>query len=241
MVIRFLGTRGYIDARTRLHYRHAAALISYRSTRVMLDCGLDWRTKVWDIAPDALVLTHGHPDHAWGLYDGSPCPVYATRVTWRVLGHRCPVEDRRIITPRKPFNIGNITFEAFDVVHSIRAPAVGYRITAGRTSIFYVPDLIKIKQQHAALRGVDLYIGDGASLVRPIVRRRGSVLFGHTTIRAQLGWCHKEQVSRAIFSHCGSQIVTGDGRTMRARVAKLGRERDVEASLAYDGLQLKLA
>lgn len=45
MQITFLGTRGYIDSRTRKHYRHTSTLIEYRGKRVMIDCGLDW-TKV---------------------------------------------------------------------------------------------------------------------------------------------------------------------------------------------------
>jgi len=37
-----------------------------------------------------------------------------------------------------------IEFEAFPVEHSLRAPAVGYRVTAGRRAIFYGPDLVSI-------------------------------------------------------------------------------------------------
>ena len=44
--------------------------------------------------------------------------------------------------------------------HSILAPAVGYRVSAGRVRIFYAPDLIFIHDRAAALKGVQLYIGD---------------------------------------------------------------------------------
>ncbi|MGC2640216.1 MAG: MBL fold metallo-hydrolase, partial [Pseudolabrys sp.] len=60
----------------------------------MIDCGKDWRHRVWDVAPTAIVLTHAHPDHAWGLADGAPCPVYATGATWALLDH-LPIRDRR--------------------------------------------------------------------------------------------------------------------------------------------------
>ena len=33
----------------------------------MIDCGLDWLGKFEKLQPDAIVLTHAHPDHAWGL------------------------------------------------------------------------------------------------------------------------------------------------------------------------------
>ena len=48
----------------------------------MLDCGADWLGRVVRLRPSAIVLTHAHPDHAAGLTDGAPCPVYATAETW---------------------------------------------------------------------------------------------------------------------------------------------------------------
>ena len=41
--------------------------------------------------------------------------------------------------------IDTISFEAFAVEHSLRAPAVGYRIRSGRITAFYVPDLAAIR------------------------------------------------------------------------------------------------
>ncbi len=49
MKLTFLGTRGEIEARTLERQR-----------------------------PAAIVVIHAHPDHAWGLRDGAPCPVWAT-------------------------------------------------------------------------------------------------------------------------------------------------------------------
>lgn len=234
----FLGTRGYIDARTRRHWRHASMLITHKKMRIMIDCGIDWKKKVYDINPDAILITHAHPDHAWGLKHGAPCPVYATKESWEVLKNY-PV-DKRLVQPKKPFRLGDITFTSFPVIHSIRCPAVGYRITMGKTTLFYVPDLIDIIDRHRALKGVQLYIGDGATINHPIVRRKGDVLFGHTTIRAQLGWCQQEKIPQALFSHCGSQIVEGDGRVLGALVRKLGFEREVSASIAHDGMVIEL-
>ena len=66
MKLLFLGTRGEIEARTRRHRMHSSLLVSYRSTRVMIDCGLDWLGKFERLRPSAIVLTHAHPDHALG-------------------------------------------------------------------------------------------------------------------------------------------------------------------------------
>ncbi len=239
MKITFLGTRGNIDARTRRHKRHTITMISYHNTRVMIDCGLDWLGKINKINPDAIIITHAHPDHAFGLKYGAPCPVYATHESWKLM-ERYPIEQGYEIEPRKPFTFNDIIIEAFFVVHSLRAPAVGYRITAGKKSIFCAHDLISIPQRSKALRGIQLYIGDGASITRPIIRRKDDQLFGHTTIRTQIGWCQKEKVPRAIFTHCGSQIVEGDERILGAKVRALGRERNVDVAIAYDGMEIVL-
>jgi len=239
MKITFLGTRGYIDAKSRRHKWHTSTLISYRGKRVMIDCGIDWEKKVWKLKPDAIVITHAHPDHAWGLKNGAPCPVYAPYTTWQLIKDY-PIKHQRLLKVRTPKKVCGITFETFPVIHSLLAPGVGYRITAGRTTVFCVHDLIKIKQQRPALKNVQLYIGDGASIMRPIIRRSKGKLVGHTTVRAQIGWCQKEGVPQAIFTHCGSQIVKGDERSLGALVRELGEERGVEASIAYDGLEVRV-
>jgi phosphoribosyl 1,2-cyclic phosphodiesterase len=205
----------------------------------MIDCGTDWLKGFAKVAPTAIVLTHAHDDHAAGLASGASCPVYATEETFDRIA-RFPLEDRRVVAPRVPFRIGGVRFQAFNVEHSLRAPAVGYRIDAGGPSFFYVPDLAAICEPHAALGGVSLYVGDGATVVRSMVRRRDHVLIGHAPIAAQLGWCEEECVKEAIFTHCGSGIVKSDARKIAARIADLGKAHGVEASIAYDGLTLTL-
>jgi phosphoribosyl 1,2-cyclic phosphodiesterase len=206
----------------------------------MIDCGADWLKACAKIAPTAIVLTHAHDDHAAGLASGALCPVYATEETFDRIS-RFPILDRRVIAPRVPFHIGGLTFEAFEVEHSLRAPAVGYRVSAGGSAFFYVPDLAAFFDRHAALGGVPLYIGDGATVTRSMVRRRDHALIGHAPIAAQLGWCEEEGVREAIFTHCGSGIVKGDARKIAARIAALGQVHGVNASIAYDGLTLTLS
>jgi len=128
MKLTFLGTRCEIEARTRRHRMHSSLLVSYRSARVMIDCGLDWLGKFKRLRPSAIVLTHAHPDHAWGLKNGAPCPVYAPEKTWQTL-------QIGSIKERTPTKISGILFEAFPVEHSILAPAVEYRVSAGHARI----------------------------------------------------------------------------------------------------------
>ncbi len=241
MKLVFLGTRGNTAKRaTRRHRRHSALMVEHGTTRVMIDCGEDWLGRLERLAPDAIVVTHAHPDHAWGLKQGAPCPVYASPEAWRDMA-AYPIETRRDVAPRTPFRLGGLSLEAFPLEHSILCPALGYRLSAARTAVFYAPDVVAIVERAAALAGVTLFIGDGATLTRSMVRRRGDRLFGHAAIRTQLGWCRKEGVRRAIFTHCGSEIVGGDERRLGARLRAMARERDVAARIAYDGMEVALS
>jgi len=233
----FLGTRGEIDPSTRRHRRHSALMMRRGAARVMIDCGADWLNLLDSVSPTAIVLTHAHPDHAYGLARGAPCPVYATSKTLALL-RRFLIRDARRIAARTAWEIDGIGFEAFAVEHSTRAPAVGYRIVARRRCLFYAPDVAAIRDRRAALKDVHLYVGDGASIRRPIIRRRGHVLIGHASILEQLGWCREAGIRQAVFTHCGSQIVRGNGRRIGALIRRLGMEFGIDAGLAYDGLSV---
>jgi hypothetical protein len=159
--------------------------------------------------------------------------------SWQTMD-KYPIRERHTINPRTASDICGITFEAFPVEHSLRAPAVGYQISAGGSCVFYVPDLVSIPERAAALTGVDLYVGDGATLIRPLVRRRGRVFIGHVPVAAQLLWCQEEGVPRAVFTHCGSQVVCGDGRCVVARLRAMRQELGVRAQFAHDGMEIVL-
>lgn len=243
MKLTFLGTRGEIEARTRRHRMHTSLLVEYRKGRVMIDAGQDWTQAIHEIRPrpHAIVITHAHPDHAWGLEDGAPAPVWATGVAWdEMADYDIPDDRRRRVRPHSPFTLHGIRFEAFPVEHSIRAPAVGYRIAAGRVTVWYAPDLVYIQDRAQALAGCRLYIGDGATMTQSFVRKRGDALVGHTPVRTQLTWCAKEGVPRAIITHCGAEIVEGDERTLGAEIRAMAQERGVTAELAHDGMTVGL-
>ncbi len=192
----------------------------------MIDCGADWLHRLHAIAPSTIVLTHAHADHAAGLIKGAPCPVYATAATWELLS-RMPILDRRTMPLRKAVLIGGIQFTAFPVQHSIRAPAVGYRVSAADCCFFYLPDVADLPKAVDALRGIDVYIGDGATARRSMVRRKGDEWVGHAPIVRQLDWCAKAHIQRAVFTHCGSPIVRADTNALDILVDRLGREHGV--------------
>jgi len=148
----FVGTRGYIDAKTKWHKRHTMTQISYKKTTVLIDCGLDWLRYAKRLQADAIVITHAHPDHAWDLQKGSPAPVYATKDSWKIMkDYDIPKKDRHVLRAYKKFKIGSLIFQTFPVEHSLIAPAVGYRITANKVTIFVVHDLVYIYKRKQAL------------------------------------------------------------------------------------------
>jgi ribonuclease BN (tRNA processing enzyme) len=233
MKLIFLGTRGGIKRRSRRHWRHSALLIEQGATRVMIDCGADWKGKIERIAPAAIMLTHAHPDHAAGLTKGPPCSVYAAAETIDLL-RRYPVEDWRKMPVERAVKIGGLKFEAIPVQHSLRAPAVGYRVSAEGRCFFYVPDIAAFADALEALRGVNLYIGDGATILRSMIRKRNGLLIGHAPITTQLRWCQEAGIRHAIFTHCGSGIVGGQTHQLNDMVERLGREHGITAWIAED-------
>jgi phosphoribosyl 1,2-cyclic phosphodiesterase len=200
MELTFLGTRGEIELRSPCHRRHSSLLVCQSDIRIMIDCGTDWLERVRSVAPTAIVLTHAHADHAAGLAKGAPCPVYATQETLSLL-RRYPLTDVRRLPLGKSVRLGGLTFRAFPAQHSIRAPAVGYRVCGHGTCVFYLPDVAELPDPSRALRGVKVYIGDGATVTRSMVRRKGGTPIGHASIAVQLGWCEQAGVRRAIFTH----------------------------------------
>jgi hypothetical protein len=118
--------------------------------------------------------------------------------------------------------------------HSIRASAVGCRLSANARSFFYVPDVARLPDASDFYEG-PIFISATARPSAVMLRRRDRTLIGHASIAAQLVWCNKAGVGRAVFTHGGSQIVRGDARKLDAALRQLCREHGVEACFACDG------
>ena len=103
-------------------------------------------------------------------------------------------------------------------------------MSAAGSCIFYVPDLVFIHDRAAALKNVQIYIGDGATVTRSFIRRRGKTLIGHSPVRMQLTWCEKEGVRKAIITHCGSEIVNGDEHKLSAKLRAMGYRTGYQGS-----------
>lgn len=151
---------------------------------VIIDTSLDFREQALAYRVprvDAVLVTHAHADHIFGLDDirryntlqGTVIPVYASAAT--------VVDLKRIFTyvdtdhpepgvfrPRlefvevsAPFEIGPVRVEPLRVLHG-RTETYGFRIDARGRSLGYAPDCKQMPDaSEERFRGVDVMIMDG--------------------------------------------------------------------------------
>ncbi len=237
MRLHFFGTKGYVEEESPEHRGHSAWVLEVGGFRLLCDFGQNRKGMLAEIAPDAIFVSHAHPDHSWGLEEGTTVPVYASRATHEIT-KALPIEDRQSLEPGVPVGVGPLTLTAFPVVHSVRCPCVAARIDTPEGVVVYSGDVVAIEDPAAALDGASLYVGDGSTLKGSLVRRHASgALIGHTTVSAQLSWLARHAVPRAVFSHFGKgPIEMGEPELGRA-LEKLAAEKapGCEVRAARDG------
>jgi ribonuclease BN (tRNA processing enzyme) len=241
--LHFYGTKGYVEEKNRAHSGHSAFTVEAGGFRLLCDFGLNRKGLLGKIAPDAIFISHAHPDHGWGLEEGTRVPVYASAVTHGLL-EKFPIANRVILEPRKAVAVGPYRLRAFPVVHSVRCPCTAARIESKGMKLVYSGDIVAFDEPEEVLRGADLYVGDGSTLKGSLVRRHPSgALMGHTTVRAQLGWLAKHGVPRAVFSHFGKGPIEMGEWALKEALASLVSEKapGCRVRAARDGLEVEAA
>ena len=228
----FLGTKGEIEEIAEKHQYHSSLLLISEEFRLLIDFGKLHPYKLEEIKPDVLLITHAHPDHYNWLEEeiNTEVSVYLTKETLNY-GKFKP-SNYKIILPNNRFRLGPLEIYPYRVMHSIRCPAIGFKIsTLENKIIIYNPDLVDIINKDEVLTGIDYYIGDGSSLKANLVRRKGNQFFGHTRITTQINWCKKYNIDNIIFTHLGKETMEKE---------KEFQESHPEIILAYDGMELKI-
>ena len=242
MIIEFPGTKGEIEESNTEHKYHSSLIIRYKKTSALIDFGIKYNpqliNKINDF--DFILITHAHPDHyIWALEDENRIniPVYLTRVTLDY-GKYKP-GDSRIIESDKKYRLKDLDIIAYKVIHSVKCPAVGYKIKGDKTLI-YSPDILDFEEDKGiVLKDVDLLIADGSSLNINMVRRKEGKLYGHTRIKTMIEWCKKYNIGSLIVTHCGKQIVTMDKKELAGRLEEY-TEGKINVIVAYDGYRMEL-
>ena len=227
----FLGTKGEIEEETPVHRFHSSMLVASGGTKLLIDYGLLHCYSLDEIKPDAILITHAHPDHhSWLKQDvQSAVPVYLTQETLDY-GKFKP-QNSHVITPMDQFKVGAFECMAYRVLHSIRCPAVGWKLKFEGKTMVYNSDLVDIVEKDAVLTGVDYYIGDGSAVKANLVRRRGDVIFGHTRIITQIHWCEKFGIKHIIFTHLGKETLGEEGNL---------KNEYPEIVMAYDSMAMEI-
>ena len=242
MRLHFFGTKGYVEEECPSHRGHSAWTLEVAGFRLLCDFGENRRGLLSEIAPDAIFVSHAHPDHAWGLGEGADVPVYASAITHEIT-RELPIARRVTLAPSEAVKVGPLRLTAFPVVHSIRCPCVAARIETPEGVVVYAGDVVSFEDPDVALGGARLYVGDGSTLKGSLVRRHSTgVLIGHTTVRAQLGWLAKYTVPRAVFSHFGKGPIEMGDAALAAALAALVQEKAPNCAVeaARDGIEIEV-
>lgn len=227
----FLGTRGEIEESSKKHKYQSSLLLTKNKFRLLIDYGVIHKYKLEKIKPDVVLITHAHPDHyIWTKKNlETKIPVYLTKETFNYGKFR--PENYKIIKPGKKFKIGPFTILPYRVLHSIRCPAIGFKISINKKVLIYNPDLVDIVNKDKILKNADCYIGDGSCIKANLVRRKGDKIFGHARITTQMNWCRKAGIKNIIFTHFGKESI---------RKEKQFKKEHPELIFAYDGMNMKV-
>ena len=144
-----------------------SALIETDTTKIIIDCGPDFRQQALRAGIeqlDAVIVTHEHYDHIGGLDDLRPycttttIPIYAER---NVMDHivqsmpycfckecspRVPHMELREIHPNEKFQIGDLEILPIRVMHG-NLPILGFRIG----NLTYITDMKSIDNDSFSL------------------------------------------------------------------------------------------
>ncbi len=213
-----------------------SALVETESTRILIDCGPDFRQQVLPLPfrkIDGILLTHSHYDHVAGIDDVRPfcrfgdVDIYADSKTSDSLRHNIPycfakekypgVPDLRLhtIEPHEEMTVGDIKVMPIRVMHG-KLPILGYRF--GRFA--YITDMKTIEpQEMASLTGVEVLAVNALRFEKPH--------HSHQLVPDAIEFARNVGAKRTLFIHANHDM--GLHATIQKRLPD-GFE------MAYDGL-----
>jgi phosphoribosyl 1,2-cyclic phosphate phosphodiesterase len=212
-----------------------SVLLQLEEHNVLIDASTDFRQQALRSRIDridAILFTHAHADHCFGLDDARPImfrhgamPCFASDITWqglkRVYSYAFePAAYPGVpsITPHSiegPFSVFGFNVEPLTVVHG-KLPVTAYRIGG----FAYVTDCNLIPDETCSrLEGLDLLVIDALRLKSHPT---------HLCLDDSLGYIDRLKPRRALLTHISHDI----------KHSEISLTLPASVEIAYDGLQV---
>jgi phosphoribosyl 1,2-cyclic phosphate phosphodiesterase len=219
-------------------------LVEHEGQQLVVDVSTDFRQQALRAGIkklDALLITHCHADHVFGLDDIRPLnfkhgalSTFASERTWHDLrrvfhyifeakhiGGGLPQITPHTIHNYQPFEVCNLRVTPIPVIHG-KGEVSGFRFSNGRAEFAFVTDCNAISEASlAALEGLDLLILDALRL-KPHPT--------HLHLEQSLAYVTRVQPRRTLFTHMGHDIKHSD----------VSQHLPSNIALAYDELEIEL-
>ena len=223
------------DKRTR-----CSALVETENTRLLIDCGPDFRQQILP-QPfrkiDGILITHSHYDHMGGMDDIRPyCQfgeinVYAdpfAKESMLEMLPYCFAENRypgvpaiglHEILPHVKFNIGDFEILPFEVMHG-KLPILGYRIGP----LAYITDMKTIDEgEMKYLEGVEVLVVNALRFTKPH--------HSHQLVDDAIAFAQRVGARRTLLIHMCHDIGLHE---------EVNQKLPAGIELAYDGQEILL-